>query len=97
MFSDAPIKLVFIVGVLMLVLCAGLFLKLALTLIFGTVPEGYSTLLVLQLLNIGLMMTCMGVIGTYVRTTLNQAIHRPRAIISEVISDKNLKKVSRIL
>lgn len=86
MFSDFPIRLIFGLGVVALAICLLLAAKLALAILFGDVAIGYSTLLALLLFNLGFTMIGLGVIGMYVRTTLNQAIGRPRAIIQTVVS-----------
>lgn len=84
MFTDIPIRAIFYLGAGALVVSGLLILKLLLELVAGSVETGYSTLLVLLVMNIGLTMVSLGVIGIYVRATLRQAISRPRAIIQEV-------------
>lgn len=85
MFSDLPILLIFWLGVIALGICVVLFMKLVVSVLMGHVPAGYSTILILLLMNLGFTMVGLGVLGIYVRTALSQAIGRPRALIQRVV------------
>lgn len=97
MFSDMPIRWIFYLGAGALGLCVLLALKLLIELSMGGVETGYSTLLVLVMMNIGLSMVSMGIIGMYVRANLRQSIARPRAIIAETTLAKPHDAERRII
>ena len=97
MFSDLPMRLFLWLGAGALLLCAGLFIKLLIELFAGGVEAGYSTLLVLLMLNLALTMISFGIIGMYVRATMQQAMGRPRAIIQSVTNSTDISLEDRIL
>ena len=80
-FSDLPIRLILWLGAIAIVLSAFLGLKVLAAYLFSEVEQGYSTLLIVMLLNLGFVMVGLGVIGLYVRTTMLQVLGRPRAIV----------------
>jgi dolichol-phosphate mannosyltransferase len=84
MFSDYPIRLILGLGMAVFILCIVLTIKMAFDLLYTAVPQGYSTLLVLILLNLACTMIGLGVIGLYVRSVLRQTLARPRAIVEEI-------------
>lgn len=94
MFSDFPIRVMLWIGIAVLGLCTVLLFKLLITFVAGEVPVGYSTLLFMSTLNAGLLMTGLGVIGIYLKTTLNQTKRRPRAIVSDA---SNIKYITRYI
>ncbi len=83
MFSDFPLRVMLYLGLAVMALCTVLFVMLISAYLFGEVADGYPTLLAIGLLNVGVVMTGLGVIGIYLRTTLNQTKGRPRAIVRE--------------
>lgn len=91
-FSDFPIRMLFYLGALSIVGSGLLLLKLAVDLLFVNVQQGYSTLLVLLLLNLGFMMLGLGIIGLYVRTTMLQSLGRPRSIVQEIVGTVPVRK-----
>jgi hypothetical protein len=50
-------------------------------LILGEVPSGYSTLLMLSIMNLMVLVFAITIIGLYVKNILDQALHRPRSIV----------------
>jgi glycosyltransferase involved in cell wall biosynthesis len=83
-FSDLPIRIILWLGGIAIAISAFLIAKQLYAYLFGVVIEGYSTLLILMVLNLGFVMIGLGVIGLYVRTTMLQTLGRPRAIIEAV-------------
>lgn len=79
--TDVPLKAFALLVMLMIGLAASLFAILSYALIFGSVPSGYSTLLVLSLLN--LCITVVGVTGVavYLKGTLDLVAGRGGAIV----------------
>lgn len=84
MFTDVPIRAIFYLGALALAVSVVLVVKLLVELLLGNVETGYSTILILLVMNMGVTMVSLGVIGIYVRATLRQSIGRPRAIIQQL-------------
>lgn len=83
-FSDLPIKVLFMLGVASILGSALMMVKFAFDFFTVQIQPGYSTLLILMLLNLGFVMVGLGVIGLYVRTTMLQSLGRPRSIVQEV-------------
>lgn len=97
MFSDAPLKIILFFGFVTLIACFFLIVKLALAFFIRGVAEGYPTLLTIMLVNVGLLMTGIGVLGVYVRMILNQTKNRPRAIIDHCVPNSLLENSTRYL
>lgn len=79
--TDLPIQSFFVlsalsglVGLLLVILLIGY-------LILGEVPSGYSTLLMLGIMNLMVLMVAVNVIGLYVKNVLDQVLHRPRCVV----------------
>ena len=79
--TDVPLKAFVLLVILMMSMAAGLLAILAYALIFGSVPSGYSTLMVLSLLN--LCITVLGITGVavYLKGTLDVVSGRGGAIV----------------
>lgn len=83
-FSDLPIRIILWLGGVAIAISLFLIAKLLYAVFFGDVVAGYSTLLVLMVMNLGFVMVGVGVIGLYVRTTMLQTLGRPRSIVETV-------------
>ncbi len=87
-FSEVPIKLITGLGWLIILLA---FILIVYTLIvkyfFDTVPEGYTTLLIVVSLFSGVQLISLGVIGEYVLRIFFQAKQRPFFIVDKTIVD----------
>jgi polyisoprenyl-phosphate glycosyltransferase len=81
LFSNFPIYLILILGIFSIILCSGLTISLGIQLLLGNVPSGYSTLLVMSLLNLGFSMIAIGCVGLYVKNGLEQTKDRPRFMV----------------
>ncbi|MGZ3577463.1 MAG: glycosyltransferase family 2 protein [Syntrophales bacterium] len=79
--TDLPIQAFFVVSALSSL--GGLLLVIVLIgyLILGEVPSGYSTLLILSIMNLMVLVFAITVIGLYVKNILDQALQRPRCIV----------------
>lgn len=85
LFTDAPLRGMFYLGIALHLLSLFLAAKVLIAYFTGSaIPTGYSTLLLAILINLSVMLIGFGVLGAYVRTTLQQTLGRPRAIIAEV-------------
>ena len=91
-FSDLPLRILIYIGLPAVAVSFLLLLKLLISYVFFEVPEGYSTLLAISLLNLGAMMTGLGIVGIYTRATLIQSLERPRWIIETISFSKGEDK-----
>lgn len=81
-FSSAPIKLVFYLGAVMLLLSV-VFGAISLAQYFsGRAAEGFTTVILLLLLIGGLILLALGVIGNYVARIFDEVKARPRYILT---------------
>jgi len=79
--TDLPIQAFFIVSTLSSLVGLLLVIVLIGYLILGEVPSGYSTLLMLSIMNLMVLVFAITIIGLYVKNILDQALHRPRSIV----------------
>lgn len=79
--TDLPIQAFFIISALSSL--GGLMLVIVLIgyLILGQVPSGYSTLLMLSIMNLMVLVFAITIIGLYVKNILDQGLQRPRCIV----------------
>jgi len=87
LFSHFPVYFILALGGIAVLVCFVLLVILGFALTEGNVPSGYSTLIVLLLMNLGFSMLAIGGIGLYVKHSLEQTMRRPRYVI-----DTNFKK-----
>jgi len=85
MFSNLPLRVMIYGGALLLLLCALIFAKLLWAIVYQEVAAGYSTILTLLMLHLGVVLFGVGTLGLYVFANLRQSIGRPRAIVSAVV------------
>lgn len=83
-FSDLPLRILIYTGLAAIFASALLLIKLLVSYAFFDVPQGYTTLLTVSLLNLGAMMTGLGIVGIYTRATLVQSLGRPRWLIETI-------------
>jgi len=86
-YSYAPLRLMSYTGILTALLgFAYAALIVSRRLLFSTVPEGWSSLMVVVLISGGAQMLMLGVIGEYLWRTLDQTRNRPRFRIEQKIN-----------
>lgn len=87
-FSSIPIHLVTWMGVLFMFFAflQGLFTLVAW--LAGEAVEGFTTVIILQLLIASMIMISLGIIGTYISRIYDEVKGRPRFILSDTISPK---------
>lgn len=90
-FSEFPIKFITNLG-LFSVLSSSIFLVTVLfkKLVFGTVPEGYTSLLIAIVMFNGVLLLSIGVIGEYVLRIFFQVKGRPPFIIKSKVIDQKM-------
>ncbi len=87
-FSEVPIKLITGMGWFIMLLSLILIIyTLTVKYFFDTVPEGYTTLLIVVSLFSGVQLISLGVIGEYVLRIFFQAKQRPFFIVDKKIVD----------
>jgi glycosyltransferase involved in cell wall biosynthesis len=85
-FSDLPLRLSAIVGVVVASLSVAYAVYIAVrTLIFGADVPGWATLTVATLFLSGLQMLFLGVIGEYIRNIYRETKHRPSYVVAELV------------
>ncbi len=88
-FSSIPLHLVTVMGVLFLL---GSFVLGAQTLygkFKGIAADGFTTVIMLQLIIGSTLMISLGIIGTYIARIFEEVKHRPRFVVSEEIHSDN--------
>jgi polyisoprenyl-phosphate glycosyltransferase len=92
-FSEVPIKVITNLGLAIMLLSFALIVyTLVVKYFFDTVPEGYTTLLIVVSLFSGVQLLSLGVIGEYVLRIFFQAKQRPFFIIDKKIVDQKLEQ-----
>lgn len=87
-FTSMPLHLVTILGFTMIVLSVlfGIY-TCALWMMGGSV-EGFSTVILLQLISSGCTMLSLGIIGEYLGTIYHETKHRPRFVVESTLGIK---------
>jgi len=92
--SGLPIRIILWLGILVMAISVYLIGNMVWHYIYGTVEQGYPTLVLLLLLNSGLSLISIGIVGLYQRSALNQTVQRPRFIVEESKSSHQTKEQS---
>ena len=87
-FSAAPLHLVTILGLVVFICSIVLGIHSLWQKFTGHALEGFTTVILLQLLIGSILMICLGIIGYYVAKIYDEIKDRPRYIISENSEDK---------
>ena len=82
-FSAAPLQIVTLLGAAVFVCSVGLGLWSLWQKLTGQALEGFTTVILLQLLIGSILMICLGIIGYYVAKIYEELKDRPRYILSE--------------
>lgn len=82
-FSTAPLQLVTLLGVVVFISSAVLGVHSLWQKLTGHALEGFTTVILLQLLLGSILMICLGIIGYYVAKIYEEVKQRPRYIVSE--------------
>jgi len=89
-FSSLPLHLVTIMGVIFLAGSLILGIQTIYRKLSGTALDGFTTIILLQLIIGSTLMLSLGIIGSYIARIFNEVKMRPRYIISEeILSEKN--------
>jgi dolichol-phosphate mannosyltransferase len=84
-FSALPLQVVTVLGVIMLVIAAGMALQALRLWYSGSAMPGVTTVVLLELGIGGCLMVSLGIIGTYVARIYDEVKGRPRYIVRDVL------------
>lgn len=90
-FTSAPLHAVTVCGVLTLAIAAVLAVNTLYNKIAGNSLEGFTTVILLQLLTSSIIMISLGIIGFYISKIYEEIKQRPRYIVSE-LKNINVRK-----
>ena len=82
-FSTAPLQLVTLLGVVVFCCSAALGIWSLVQKVTGQALEGFTTVILLQLLIGSILMICLGIIGYYIAKIYEEIKDRPRYIVAE--------------
>ena len=84
-FSTTPLKIVFWIGILFLVVALINGIDVVMALINGTAQPGWSQLMLSIWFVGGVVMVALGMVGIYIGRTYNEVKHRPQYIVSDIL------------
>ena len=87
-FSAAPLQLITLLGLVVFVFSVGLGLWSLWQKLSGQALEGFTTVILLQLIIGSVLMICLGIIGYYVARIYEEIKDRPRYIVADLCEDK---------
>lgn len=82
-FSAVPLQLITLLGVLTLLLAAGMGVQALRLWYEGLALPGFTTVILLQLIIGGFLMISLGIIGTYIARIYDEVKGRPRYVVQE--------------
>lgn len=82
-YSAMPLYIVMYVGVIFDVLAAGMLVQTLFMKVTGHASSGFTTVILLQLITSGLLLTAVGVNGVYLSRVYDETKRRPRYLISK--------------
>lgn len=88
-FSSAPLQLVTITGVTFLVFALVLAVQTLIKFVTGDALEGFTTVIMLQLISSSILMLAIGIIGYYIAKIYDEVKGRPRYIVAEEVGEKD--------
>lgn len=91
-FSSAPLQLVTLAGVIFLIFALILTVQTLIRFVTGDALEGFTTVILLQLISSSILMLAIGIIGYYIAKIYDEVKARPRYIVAEDTADINKKK-----
>ena len=87
-FTTAPLKGVFVLGMLLIVFSIVLGIETLVNFFLGWAADGFTTVILLLLIIGGCIMVSLGIIGHYIARIYEEVKGRPRYIVSKTTSDK---------
>ena len=84
-FSEVPVRLMRVMGLVSILLCALYSLYLLVKYFYlGSVPEGFTTIVLIMFFLFGVQVVAIGIVGEYVARTLVESRKRPEFVIQEI-------------
>jgi len=87
-FSVRPIRLISLLGIITLLFCMLMLLRIMYVKFFGYTVDGWTSIVALMLLFGGIQLLSIGVIGEYIAKTYVEVKHRPRFNIETDLQEK---------
>ena len=91
-FTSAPLQLVTICAIVTFLISEILGIMTLVQKILGTSAEGFSTVIILQLLTSSIIMFSLGIIGYYIAKIYEEIKHRPRYIVRDIAMSNDNKR-----
>lgn len=88
-FSSAPLQLVTFSGIIFLVFALVLGIQTLIKFVSGDALEGFTTVIMLQLISSSILMIAVGIIGYYIAKIYDEVKGRPRYIVEEETGEKD--------
>lgn len=90
-FSSFPLYLSFIMGLIFLLFFIIMFIHTLYMNLSGQAQEGFTTVIILQLITCGLLLISNGIMGLYISKVYDEVKARPRYLIQQSIEHNNFK------
>jgi dolichol-phosphate mannosyltransferase len=84
-FSALPLQIVTVLGLITLIVAAGIGVQALRLWYTGEALPGFTTVIVLQLMIGGFLMMSLGIIGTYIARIYDEVKGRPRYVVRDVV------------
>ncbi len=94
-FSTFPMQLTSILGVITFFISVIMASIALVQKIMGTSLEGFTTVIILQLLFSSIIMFCLGIVGYYIAKIYDEIKERPKYIVSEEVTGEENEKANR--
>ena len=88
-FTTAPLKVVFILGIVLIIFSVALGIETLVNYFTGVAADGFTTVILLLLIIGGCIMISLGVIGHYIARIYEEVKGRPRYIVSKTTDEKS--------
>lgn len=93
-FSAIPLRLITVIGVVFMIGALILLIQTLINFFTGQAANGFTTVIVIELVVGACIMISLGLIGTYIARIFEEVKNRPRYIVSEDTDRPLLKKLS---
>lgn len=90
-FSSAPLQIVTLGGIIFFAFAVVLGIQTLIKFIVGDALEGFTTVIMLQLITGSILMIAIGIIGYYIAKIYDEVKERPRFIVEEETGEKEKK------
>lgn len=95
-FSATPLHLITVIGILFMIGTVILTVQTLIRYFSGTAADGFTTVIVIQLMIGACIMISLGLIGTYIGRIFEEVKKRPRYIVSEDTDDTLAQRLENI-